>query len=136
MLKKKADQKKIIVPNGEAIIHISATSNNTIITITDNNNHLLVNASGGKAIGDIPKFNNAKKGLSYVAHQKMLECVKIITEKYGIHTVRVRVKNIGPGRAAALNALNSKDQKLNIIEFMDVTPIPHNGCRAPKRQKK
>lgn len=110
------------IVHGQA--HISASYNNTILSITDNNGNLIAASSAG-ALG----FKGAKKATPYAA-TKIAETVIEKMKKTGISDIAVYVKGIGGGREAAIRALANKG--LNITLIKDVTPLPHNGCKPKK----
>jgi small subunit ribosomal protein S11 len=122
--KKKRERR--IVPHGA--VHVQATFNNTIITITDPNGHVLCWSSAG-SIG----FKGSRKGTPYAAQQASAAAAGVARDQYGVKTVEVRVKGPGSGRESAIRALASSG--LHIVHIRDVTPIPHNGCRPPKRRR-
>jgi small subunit ribosomal protein S11 len=122
--KKKRERR--IVPHGA--VHVQATFNNTIITITDPNGHVLCWSSAG-SIG----FKGSRKGTPYAAQQASAAAAGVARDQYGVKTVEVRVKGPGSGRETANPALASSG--LHIVHIKDVTPIPHNGCRPPKRRR-
>ncbi|MFN7181164.1 MAG: 30S ribosomal protein S11 [Planctomycetota bacterium] len=114
-----------VVPSG--IVHIKATFNNTILSLTDLKGETLCWATCG-SVG----YSGTKKGTAYAA-QKAAESLLQKAQKFGLKEVIVRVKGPGPGREAAIRTLQSKGLRIKQIE--DVTPLPHNGCRAPKRRR-
>jgi small subunit ribosomal protein S11 len=119
-------KKKIKVePNGQA--HISASFNNIIITLTDSAGNVISWSSAGKA-----GFRGSKKNTPYAAQVAATQCAK---EAYdlGLRRVEVYVKGTGSGREAAIRAINSCDIEITMIK--DITPLPHNGCRPPKRRR-
>lgn len=122
-LKKKGKKKTYrSVPVGA--VHVKATFNNTIVTVTDAHGNVLGWASAGGA-----GFRGPKKATPYAASvivKQVLDRVK----PYGLTDVSVFVKGVGSGREAAVRALNANG--LNVIALKDVTPIPHNGCRPPR----
>lgn len=122
---KKTKKEKKIVPNG--IIHIYSTFNNTIITITDNDGNVIAASSAGRH-----GFKGSKKSTPYAAQMAAQGALKDAMEQ-GLKTAEVRVKGPGVGREAALRALQVEGFSVSIIR--DVTPIPHNGCRPPKRRR-
>ncbi len=122
--KKKRERR--IVPHGA--VHIQATFNNTIITITDPDGRALAWSSAG-SIG----FKGSRKGTPYAAQQASAAAAGVARDQYGVKTVEVRVKGPGSGRESAIRALSSAG--LHIVHIKDVTPIPHNGCRPPKRRR-
>jgi small subunit ribosomal protein S11 len=122
---KKIKKEKKIVPTG--IIHIHSTFNNTIITITDNEGNVISSSSAGRH-----GFKGSKKSTPYAAQMATQGALKEAMEM-GLKTAEVRVKGPGVGREAALRALQVDGFTVSIIR--DVTPIPHNGCRPPKRRR-
>lgn len=122
---KKAKKEKKIVPAG--IIHIHSTFNNTIITITDNEGNVISSSSAGRH-----GFKGSKKSTPYAAQMATQGALKEAMD-LGLKTAEVRVKGPGVGREAALRALQIDGFTVSIIR--DVTPIPHNGCRPPKRRR-
>jgi len=123
----KVKKKKIVkqVPRGNA--YVLATYNNTIITLTDPNGNVLGWGSAGMA-----GFKGPKKATPYAASIVVKNLVEKIAD-YGLKEVSVFVKGIGGGREGAIRALNING--LNVSAINDVTPIPHNGCRPPKRRR-
>ena len=122
--KKKKERRA--VPHG--LVHVSATFNNTQITITDPDGRVLCNSSAG-SIG----FKGSRKGTPYAAQQASLNAASAARDTYGMKSVEVRVKGPGSGRESAVRALSAAG--LHIVAIRDVTPIPHNGCRPPKRRR-
>lgn len=109
------------------IAHIKASFNNTLITITDANGDVLCSASAG-TMG----FKGTRKSTPFAA-QRAVEQASHAAKKFGLVEVEVRVKGPGSGRDAAITALQSSGLRIHSIE--DVTPLPHNGCRAKKRRR-
>ena len=107
--------------------HISATFNNTIITITDVNGNAISWASAGE-LG----FKGSRKSTPFAA-QSAAEAAGKAAMEHGLKTVEVFVKGPGSGRESAIRALETVGLQITMIK--DVTPIPHNGCRPPKRRK-
>lgn len=122
---KKVKKEKKIIPTG--IVHIHSTFNNTIITITDNDGNVISSSSAGRH-----GFKGSKKSTPYAAQMATQGALKEAMEM-GLKTAEVRVKGPGVGREAALRALQVDGFTVSIIR--DVTPIPHNGCRPPKRRR-
>ena len=116
---KKADKR--------CIAHIKATFNNTIITITDQQGNTISWASAG-SIG----FKGSRKGTSFAAQRAAKECGKRAKDM-GVRELDVQVKGPGSGRESAIRALQGAG--LMIRSIVDATPIPHNGCRPPKRRR-
>jgi small subunit ribosomal protein S11 len=110
-----------------AIAHIKATFNNTIITITDMEGEVLCWSSAGN-VG----FKGARKSTPFAA-QRAAEQVAGVAKKYGVSEMEVRVKGPGSGRESAVTALQAAGIRIQTIE--DITPLPHNGCRPPKRRR-
>ncbi|MBE6563440.1 MAG: 30S ribosomal protein S11 [Ruminococcaceae bacterium] len=123
VIKKRRDRKNI--EKGAA--HISSTFNNTIVTITDVNGNTVSWASAGE-LG----FRGSRKSTPFAAQMAAETAAKIAMEN-GMKTLEVYVKGPGSGREAAIRALATTG--LNITLIKDVTPIPHNGCRPPKRRR-
>ena len=123
--KKKSKGQRKNVPLGVA--HVKSTFNNTIITITDNNGNTIAWSSTG-----IKGFKGSRKGTPYAAHIAAADVAKKAMDQ-GLRSIAVYVKGPGPGRESALRALQSAGLKITFIK--DVTPIPHNGCRPPKRRR-
>ncbi len=113
------------VPRG--IVHIQATFNNTIVTITDMEGNALSWATSGNT-----GFKGSRKSTPYAAQITAQEAAERAKE-HGVESVEVRVKGPGSGREAAIRALQIVGLKIRMIK--DVTPIPHNGCRPPQRRR-
>ncbi len=113
------------VPYGQA--HIHATFNNTIITMTDQQGNVITWASAGTA-----GFKGSRKSTPYAARMAALQAAKQAME-HGMVEIDVFVKGPGPGREAAIRSLQGAGLKVRSIT--DVTPIPHNGCRPPKKRR-
>ena len=125
---KKATGKRRIKKNVErGQAHIQSSFNNTIVTITDDNGNALSWASAG-GLG----FRGSRKSTPYAAQMAAETAVKAALV-HGLKSVDVFVKGPGTGREAAIRALGS--QGLNVTSITDVTPVPHNGCRPPKRRR-
>ena len=124
---KRAGKKKVRRNVGKAIVHIKATFNNTIITITDVNGETLCWDSAG-TIG----FKGSRKSTPFAAQRAAEKCANT-AKKFGVIEVEVRVKGAGSGRESAISALQSAGMRISSIE--DVTPLPHNGCRPCKRRR-
>jgi small subunit ribosomal protein S11 len=124
---KRGKKKKVVksIPHGKAFIH--ATYNNTIVTLADINGNVIAWSSAG-ANG----FKGPKKATPYAASV----VVKDLAEKaepYGVKEVNVYVTGVGQGRDGAIRALNAHG--ISILSIKDVTPVPHNGCRAPRPRR-
>ena len=121
---KKKKVKKHVV---DAVAHIHASFNNTIITITDRQGNALSWATSGGA-----GFRGSRKSTPFAA-QVAAETAGRAALDYGLKNLEVRVKGPGPGRESSVRALNAVGYK--ITNITDVTPIPHNGCRPPKKRR-
>jgi len=120
-------KRKIRRSVSRAIAHIKATFNNTIITVTDLDGEVICWSSAGN-VG----FKGARKSTPFAA-QRAAEQVAGQAKKYGVLEMEVRVNGPGSGRESAITALQAAGIRVQTIE--DVTPLPHNGCRAPKRRR-
>jgi small subunit ribosomal protein S11 len=118
-------KEKRVVPHG--IVHIQATFNNTIVSISDPEGNLLSWSSAGR-IG----FKGSRKGTPFAATQAALNAGNA-AKTVGMRSLDVRVKGPGSGRESAIRALQTVG--LEVKSIRDVTPIPHNGCRPPKRRR-
>ena len=127
MARKVARKRKIKKNVPVGVAHIHSTFNNTIITITDPAGNVIAWSSAG-AIG----FKGSKKSTPFAAQMASEACAKAAIES-GMQKVEVSVKGPGPGREAAIRSLQVAG--LEISSIQDVTPIPHNGCRPPKRPR-
>jgi small subunit ribosomal protein S11 len=116
--------KKTVV---DGVAHIHASFNNTIITVTDRQGNALAWATSGGS-----GFRGSRKSTPFAA-QVAAERVGNAIKEFGVKNLEVNVKGPGPGRESAVRALNACGFK--ITNIMDVTPIPHNGCRPPKRRR-
>ena len=123
VVKKRREKKN--VEKGTA--HINSTFNNTIVTITDVAGNAISWASAGEM-----GFKGSRKSTPYAAQTAAETAAKTAVD-HGMKEVEVYVKGPGPGRESAIRALNTAG--LNITVIRDVTPIPHNGCRPPKRRR-
>ncbi|MEN8781192.1 MAG: 30S ribosomal protein S11 [Desulfobacterales bacterium] len=120
---KKKEKKNI--QNG--VVHIQSTFNNTIITITDQTGNVVAWSSAGTQ-----GFKGSRKSTPFAAQMAASDAAKKAME-HGMKNVEVFVKGPGPGRESALRSLQATG--FNVIVIKDVTPIPHNGCRPPKRRR-
>jgi len=120
--KKKA---KRVVTDG--VVHVQASFNNTVVTITDRQGNALSWATAGGA-----GFRGSRKSTPFAA-QVAAEKAGRAAQEYGVKTVEVRIKGPCPGRESAVRSLNALGIK--VTNIIDVTPIPHNGCRPPKRRR-
>ena len=120
-------KKKIKRNVTEGIAHVHASFNNTIIMITDRQGNALCWATSGGS-----GFRGSRKSTPFAA-QVAAEQAGNVAKEYGVKALDVRVKGPGPGRESAVRSLNNVGFKIGSIT--DVTPIPHNGCRPPKRRR-
>jgi small subunit ribosomal protein S11 len=119
-------KKKIKKAPAEGIVHIQATFNNTIVTVTDLKGNVITWASGG-SVG----FKGTRKSTPFAA-SKAAETACKQAKALGMQRVEIRVKGAGPGREAAIRSVAASG--LEVIAIKDVTPVPHNGVRPPKRR--
>ena len=110
-----------------AIVHIKATFNNTLITITDPDGDTICSGSAG-CVG----FKGSRKSTPFAAQQAAQRCASTAMRN-GVREIEIRVKGPGSGRESAISALQQAGLRIASIE--DVTPLPHNGCRPPKRRR-
>lgn len=125
--KKFKSRKKVIRNVSEGVAHILATFNNTIVSITDRTGNVVAWASCGSS-----GFSGSKKSTPFAAQIAAEGAAKKAIE-HGMKTVEVTVKGPGSGRESAIRALQAAGLGISLIK--DVTPIPHNGCRPPKRRR-
>jgi small subunit ribosomal protein S11 len=122
--KTKKKTKRVVT---DAIVHVQASFNNTVVTITDRQGNALSWATAGGA-----GFRGSRKSTPFAA-QVAAEKAGRVAQEYGVKTLEVRIKGPGPGRESAVRSLNALGMK--VTNIIDVTPIPHNGCRPPKRRR-
>lgn len=120
-------RKKVKKNVSDGIAHVHASFNNTIITITDRQGNTLSWATAGGS-----GFRGSRKSTPFAA-QVAAETAGRIAIEYGIKNLDVRIKGPGPGRDSSVRALNALGIK--ILSISDVTPVPHNGCRPPKKRR-
>jgi small subunit ribosomal protein S11 len=123
----KSTRKKVTRTVADGVAHIHASFNNTIITITDRQGNTLSWATAGGS-----GFRGSRKSTPFAA-QVAAERAGEAAKEYGLQNLDVQVKGPGPGRESAVRALNACGFKISNIS--DVTPIPHNGCRPPKKRR-
>lgn len=123
----KPKKKKITKQVAKGIAHIQATFNNTIVTITDLDGNVICWSSAGRM-----GFKGARKSTAFAAQKVAEQCGKMAMDN-GMREIRVYVNGPGAGRESAIRQLQSAG--LNITLIRDVTPIPHNGCRPPKKRR-
>ncbi len=127
MAQEKITKKKKANVGTSGIVHIQATFNNTIITVTDKQGHVVVWSSPG-----VVGFSGSKKSTPFAAQVAAADAAKKAKDA-GIQEVEVYVKGPGSGRESAIRALQAGG--LSITSIKDITPIPHNGCRPRKRRR-
>ncbi len=129
MAKKKAVQtrKKIVKVEANGQAHIHASFNNIIISMTNSVGQVISWSSAGKM-----GFRGSKKNTPYAAQTAASDCAKVAVD-LGLRKVKVYVKGPGNGRESAIRAIHTTG--IEVAEIVDVTPLPHNGCRPPKRRR-
>ncbi|MDG1509100.1 MAG: 30S ribosomal protein S11 [Flavobacteriaceae bacterium] len=126
MAKTSSKKRKVIIESiGEA--HVTASFNNIIISLTNKKGDVISWSSAGKM-----GFRGSKKNTPYAAQLAAEDCSKVAHEA-GLRKVKVYVKGPGNGRESAIRAIHNSG--IEVTEIIDVTPIPHNGCRPPKRRR-
>ena len=123
---KKAKKRKVVVAP-EGLAYIQASFNNIIISLCNKQGQVISWASAGKA-----GFRGSKKNTPYAAQMAASDAARVAYDA-GLRTVEVHVKGPGSGREAAIRAID--DSGIKVSKIKDVTPIPHNGCRPPKRRR-
>ncbi len=123
----KAVKKKIVKVEAIGEAHINATFNNIIISLTNMSGQVISWASAGKM-----GFKGSKKNTPYAAQLAAIDCAKVAYDM-GLRKVKVFVKGPGSGRESAIRTLHGAG--IEVSEIMDITPIPHNGCRPPKKRR-
>ena len=123
-VKAKKKVKRVVT---DAVAHVQASFNNTVVTITDRQGNALSWATSGGA-----GFKGSRKSTPFAA-QVAAESAGRAAQECGVKNLEVRIKGPGPGRESAVRALNALGLKISSIS--DVTPVPHNGCRPPKRRR-
>ncbi len=111
----------------DGIVHVHASFNNTIITITDRKGNTLAWATAGGS-----GFRGSRKSTPFAA-QVAAERAGSVAQEYGVKNLEVEIKGPGPGRESAVRSLNAMG--FRVLSISDVTPIPHNGCRPPKKRR-
>ncbi len=120
-------KKRVKKEVADGVAHVHASFNNTIITITDRKGNALSWATSGGS-----GFRGSRKSTPFAA-QVAAEKAGVVAQEYGMKNLDVMVKGPGPGRESAVRALNNLGFKISNI--VDITPIPHNGCRPPKKRR-
>ena len=129
MAKRKVTRKKVVKKNiARGIVHIAATFNNTMITITDDMGNAIAWSSAG-GLG----FKGSKKSTPYAAQQAVEDAMAKAME-HGIKEVGIKVQGPGSGRETAVKSVGAIEG-IKVLFLKDVTPLPHNGCRPPKRRR-
>ncbi|MEA3354507.1 MAG: 30S ribosomal protein S11 [Campylobacterota bacterium] len=129
MAKRKVTRKKVVKKNiADGVVHIAATFNNTMVTVTDNAGNAIAWSSAGN-LG----FKGSKKSTPFAATAAVEDAVQKAME-HGIKNVGIKVQGPGSGRDTAVKAIGAIDG-ITVRWFKDVTPLPHNGCRPPKRRR-
>jgi small subunit ribosomal protein S11 len=123
----KSGKRKVRKNVVRAIVHIKATFNNTLITVTDMDGDTICTGSAG-CVG----FKGSRKSTPFAAQQAAQRCASAAMRN-GVREVEIKVKGPGSGRESAISALQGAGLRIASIE--DVTPLPHNGCRPPKRRR-
>ena len=122
-----SSRKRTVVVEANGMAHVHSSFNNIIITLTNMNGEVISWSSAGKK-----GFRGSKKNTPYAAQVASEECAKTAYD-LGLRKVKVYVKGPGNGRESAIRALSSIG--IQVTEIVDVTPLPHNGCRPPKRRR-
>jgi small subunit ribosomal protein S11 len=120
-------KKKVVKVGAQGAVHVHSTFNNVIVTITNENGDVISWSSAGKM-----GFRGSKKNTPYAAQTAAQDCAKVAFDM-GLRKVRVYVKGPGQGRESAIRTINGAG--IEVIEIIDVTPLPHNGCRPPNRRR-
>jgi len=125
--KTKSSKKRVVKVEVTGRAYVSASFNNIIITLTNDSGQVISWASAGKM-----GFRGSKKNTPYAAQMAAEECAKVAYD-LGLRKVKVYVKGPGSGRESAIRTIHSAG--IEVTEITDVTPLPHNGCRPPKRRR-
>ncbi|MHC4157885.1 MAG: 30S ribosomal protein S11 [Planctomycetota bacterium] len=123
----KSSKRKVRKNVAKAIVHIKATFNNTLITVTDLNGDTICSSSAG-CVG----FKGSRKSTPFAAQQAAQRCANTAMRN-GVREIEIKVKGPGSGRESAISALQQAGLRIASIE--DVTPLPHDGCRPPRRRR-
>lgn len=123
----KSQKRKVRRNVARAMVHIKATFNNTLITVTDMDGDTICCGSAG-GVG----FKGSRKSTPFAAQQAAQRCAGN-AKRHGVREIEIKVKGPGAGRESAISALQAAGLRISSIE--DVTPLPHNGCRPPKRRR-
>jgi small subunit ribosomal protein S11 len=129
MAKQKVVRKKVVKKNiAKGIIYVSATFNNTVVTVTDEMGNVIAWSSAG-SLG----FKGSKKSTPYAA-QQAVEDALVKAKEHGIKEVGIKVQGPGSGRETAIKSIGASEG-IRVLFLKDITPLPHNGCRPPKRRR-
>jgi small subunit ribosomal protein S11 len=129
MAKRKGARKKVVKKNiAKGVVYINATFNNTVVTVTDEMGNVIAWSSAG-SLG----FKGSKKSTPFAA-QQAVEDAMAKAKEHGIKEVGVKVQGPGSGRDTAVKSVGAVEG-IRVIFFKDITPLPHNGCRPPKRRR-
>ncbi len=129
MAKRKGSRKKVVKKNiAKGIVYINATFNNTVVTVTDEMGNVIAWSSAG-SLG----FKGSKKSTPFAAQQAVEDAMSKAKE-HGIKEVGIKVQGPGSGRDTAVKSIGAIEG-IRVIFFKDITPLPHNGCRPPKRRR-
>jgi small subunit ribosomal protein S11 len=129
MAKQKVIRKKVVKKSiAKGVIYISATFNNTVVTVTDEMGNVIAWSSAG-SLG----FKGSKKSTPYAAQQAVEDALSKAKE-HGIKEVGIKVQGPGSGRETAIKSIGASEG-IRILFLKDITPLPHNGCRPPKRRR-
>jgi small subunit ribosomal protein S11 len=123
----KVTKKKVVKVEATGRAYVSASFNNVIVSLTNNEGQVISWSSAGKM-----GFRGSKKNTPYAAQMAAQDCVKVAYD-LGLRKVKVYVKGPGSGRESAIRTIHSAG--VEVTEIIDVTPLPHNGCRPPKRRR-
>ena len=126
-VKKSTTKRKVTKNIDKGCVHIHASFNNTIVTVTDEQGNAIAACSAGAL-----KFRGSRKSTPYAAQMAAEEAARRAME-HGLRSVKVFVKGPGAGRESAIRAIGACDVEITLIS--DVSPVPHNGCRPPKRRR-
>ena len=125
--KSKTTKKKVVKVEATGQVHIHSSFNNIIISITNNDGQVISWSSAGKN-----GFRGSKKNTPYAAQVAAEDCAKVAYDA-GMRKAKVFVKGPGTGRESAIRTIHNRG--IEVVEITDVTPLPHNGCRPPKRRR-
>jgi small subunit ribosomal protein S11 len=129
MAKQKVTRKKVVKKNiAKGVIYISATFNNTVVTVADEMGNVIAWSSAG-SLG----FKGSKKSTPYAAQQAVEDALNKARE-HGIKEVGIKVQGPGAGRETAIKSIGASEG-IRVLFLKDITPLPHNGCRPPKRRR-